>query len=87
MQFLAYKPPASEPRCDPNGKQVFPDTLISTGAAADRGQSTDFIGAARHAVQALSAYAYQEASSLVPAQLRRSTFGKPNERSPFATAA
>ena len=44
-----------------------PDTLISTGAAADRGQSTDFIGAARHAVQALSAYAYQEASSLVPA--------------------
>ena len=61
--------PRSAQRDKADGKQVIPDTSTGdrTVSAIASAKSTDFIGQVRHPVPALSAYAYQEASSLVPA--------------------
>ena len=65
--FLVETPPyllGPLAQCACDTEPTPPPGTVSAIASA---KSTDFIGAVRHPVPALSAYAYQEASSLVPA--------------------
>ena len=69
MRFLAYKPPDSGPHCDPNGNQVISDSPPIAGTEGTPAIFGGFPRLSCRAVLTMSAYAYQEVSSLVLANM------------------